>query len=185
MPIPMKITGRTSTLTHAFITSIIPHIEPTEEQIAESLKILGMSIDDIRCAYCWDKSTEWDHLLPLVENKYPTGYISEIHNLVPACGKCNQSKGNKYWKEWIQSDAPLSPKSKKAPNLEDIINRLEKYEKWGNVNKIDFKELVGKELWNKHWENRKKIFGLMTESQILADKIKQVISENHYKRSSV
>ncbi|MBW8015115.1 MAG: HNH endonuclease [Planctomycetes bacterium] len=175
----MKITGRTSTLTHAFITSIIPHIEPTEDQIIESLEILGMSLSDIRCAYCWDKPTEWDHLLPLVENKFPTGYISEIHNLVPACGKCNQSKGNKYWKKWILSDAPLSPKSKKVSGIEGIISRLDKYEEWGSVTRINLEELVGQELWNNHWNNREKLFELMAESQILADKIKQIISKNH------
>jgi endonuclease I len=47
-----------------------------------------------------------------VLKKKPTGYISEIHNLVPACGKCNQSKGNKEWRQWMLSDATLSPKTK-------------------------------------------------------------------------
>ena len=45
-----------------------------------------------------------DHLRPLVKDKEPTGYISEIHNLVPSCGKCNQSKGNKEWKAWMRRD---------------------------------------------------------------------------------
>jgi hypothetical protein len=34
------------------------------------------------------------NLFLLVEEKEPIGYISEIRNLVPVCGKCNQSKGN-------------------------------------------------------------------------------------------
>jgi len=38
----------------------------------------------LQCSYCGTPATEWDHLRPLVMNKKPTGYISEIHNLVPA-----------------------------------------------------------------------------------------------------
>ncbi|TET40105.1 MAG: HNH endonuclease, partial [Dehalococcoidia bacterium] len=82
-PKPMKITGRTSTITNSFVTSIIPSIEPTEEEIKECLEILGLDPNDLCCAYCGDKATEWDHLRPLVKDKKPTGYISEIRNLVP------------------------------------------------------------------------------------------------------
>lgn len=54
-----------------------------------------MKRETIQYAYCGEQYKEWDHLNSLVENKRPTGYILEIHNLVPACGGCNQSKGNK------------------------------------------------------------------------------------------
>jgi len=113
MPKPMKITGRSSSITNAFINSIIPVIPPTEEEVKEALSILGMSKERFECAYCGATASEWDHLRPLVMDKQPTGYISEIHNLVPSCGKCNQSKGNKDWRTWMLSDAKLSPKTKK------------------------------------------------------------------------
>jgi endonuclease I len=58
---------------------------------------------------------------PLVVDKKPTGYISEIQNLVPSCGKCNQSKGNKNWKLWITSEAKLSPASRGISNIENRI----------------------------------------------------------------
>src|SRR6478609_11845284 len=104
MPRPVAITGRTSSITNSFINSIIPVVVPTRDEVKCALKILGME-ERVDCAYCGDPYTEWDHLRPLVVDKRPTGYISEIHNLVPACGKCNQSKGNKSWKAWIQSTA--------------------------------------------------------------------------------
>jgi 5-methylcytosine-specific restriction endonuclease McrA len=160
-PIQMKITGRTSTMTHAFITSIISQIEPTDDQIRESLGILQMSPDNITCAYCGDFATEWGHLRPLVKDKKPTGFISEIHNLVPSCGKCNQSKGNKYWKDWINSKAKLSPKSRNTKNLDKLVERLEEYEKWSNAQAIDFEKVVDTALWNQHWSNRQKLFNLM------------------------
>ena len=37
MPTPVKITGRTSSITNAFVNGIIPVIEPTEEEIESAL----------------------------------------------------------------------------------------------------------------------------------------------------
>ena len=103
----MTVTGRSSSLTNAFINGIIPVIQPTEAEELEALRILGIDPVDIRCAYCGDKSTEWDHLRPIITNQEPTGYITEIANLVPSCGKCNQSKGKSSWRAWITSTARL------------------------------------------------------------------------------
>ena len=126
MPVPMKITGRSSSITNAFVNSIIPIMHPSENDIKDSLELLGMTVETIECIYCGSKYTEWDHLRPLVLNKKPTGYISEIQNLVPSCGKCNQSKGNKEWLLWINSSAKLSPKSKQVSDLKSRIEKLKK-----------------------------------------------------------
>src|SRR5687768_4986894 len=106
MPTSMTITGRSSSITNAFVSAIIPVVFPTEAEVIEALAVLGMLPTDVRCAYCGDASSEWDHLRPLVVNQKPTGFISEIANLVPSCGKCNQSKGKKPWREWMCSSAP-------------------------------------------------------------------------------
>ena len=63
---PVKITGRTSTITNSFVNAIIPAVWPTEAEVSEALEVLGMSPDTISCAYCGDTKTEWDHLRPLV-----------------------------------------------------------------------------------------------------------------------
>lgn len=130
LPAAMTVTGRSSSLTNAFITAIIPVIEPTEAEELEALRILGMDPSDIRCAYCGDRSTEWDHLRPIITNQEPTGYITEIANLVPSCGKCNQSKGKSNWRAWITSGARLSPQTRAVPNLDARIARLDEYERW-------------------------------------------------------
>jgi NAD-dependent SIR2 family protein deacetylase len=176
MPTPVKITGRTSSITNAFVNGIIPCIVPTEEEISMVLEILGMA-DAIRCTYCGDNYSEWDHFRPLIHKKRPTGFISEIQNLVPACGKCNQSKGNSYWKEWIISEAKLSPKTRNIQNLDVIIYHLEKYEAWSKPTRVDFQEMVGKEIWEKHWENCENLHRMMHESQKLSDKIKITIAK--------
>jgi len=144
---------------------------PTNEQIRDALNILGMDHDSIQCSYCGDTHTEWGHLRPLVLDKKPTGYVSEIHNLVPACGKCNQSKGNKSWEAWILSTAKLSPKSRGILDLPDRIERLRKYEEWQESTKVDFETIVGSERWRTHWENWEKAQEILRESQILATEI--------------
>jgi hypothetical protein len=66
LPSPMNVTGRSSSITNAFINAIVLVIEPTEEEELEALKILHIDPQDIRCAYCGDKATEWDHFRPIV-----------------------------------------------------------------------------------------------------------------------
>lgn len=171
MPIPMKITGRSSSITNAFINSIIPVVVPSAEEVKQAFEILGMTPETFECAYCGGIASEWDHLRPLVKNKMPTGYISEIHNLVPSCGKCNQSKGNKEWKTWMVSTAALSPTTRGIQNVIERIKRLEAYENWRKPTQIDFEAKAGKDVWLQHWQNLERMQSLMRESQELATKI--------------
>ncbi len=184
MPTAMKITGRTSTITNAFVNSIIPIVEPSDEEVTEALEILGLDANDLKCAYCGSASTEWDHLRPLVDKKKPTGYISEIRNLVPACGKCNQSKGNKHWKKWIEGGAKLSPTTRRVPELDKKISRLEQYERWGGVNPISLKSLVDSALWDKHESNREHITRIMAQAQETANELKQRILDAYLAQQS-
>ncbi|MFZ7942793.1 HNH endonuclease [Neobacillus sp. 19] len=177
MPKQVNITARSSSITNSFVNGIIPYIYPTESEVIKVLKILELNADNLCCAYCGDKSTEWDHLRPIVKNKKPTGYISDIYNLVPACGKCNQSKGNKLWNEWIVSNAVLSPKTRGVADLEGKITRLSVYEKWGNVEPIDFENIIEAEIWEEHWSNCDRLHEDMKKDQELAAVIKQKIKD--------
>lgn len=172
MPKPVKITGRTSSITNSFVNSIIPVTEPSEEQIERALQILEIRPDDMTCAYCGDRSTEWDHLNPLVSNKQPTGFISEIANLVPACGKCNQSKGNKPWRDWMVSTAMLSPKTKGVADIDRRLALLAEYERVNHPQCIDFRSIVGDQEWDAYWLDRDKIFSAMKDAQVLAEDIR-------------
>lgn len=151
MPTIQTMVSRKSSITNAFVNSVIPAIMPPAQAVHEALAILGMSPKDVRCAYCGDRATEWDHLRPLVMNRRPTGFISEIANLVPACGKCNQSKGNKPWKEWMTSTAPLSPKGRGLADNEVRIAALERYETWRTPIVIDFQAILGNDEWERYW----------------------------------
>lgn len=172
LPSPGSIKGRSSSITAAFIQAIVPVVEPSDGEVIEALSILGMKPGACVCCYCGDPRTEWDHFRPLVTNQRPTGYITEIANLVPACGKCNQSKGSKPWREWITSSAQRSPKTRGVKDLEARIARLEQYEKWREPQKIDFEALVGEELYKEHWGNWKDLLSLMNKAQHVAEAVK-------------
>jgi len=178
MPKAVTINGRSSSLTNAFVNGIIPCIEPTHEEIEYALEILGQNDGNIVCVYCGDRATEWDHLNPLILKQKPTGYISEIKNLVPACGKCNQSKGNKYWKEWIRSKAVLSPFQRNVANLEEKIRTIERYQEIFIPVIIDFEKIVDHDLWSEHWMNHKSLLEILKNMQVLSNKIKEQIRKN-------
>lgn len=178
MPTPVRITGRSSSITNSFVNGVIPVVMPTEAEVREALEVLGM-LDRISCSYCGDTSTEWDHLRPLVSKQRPTGYISEIHNLVPACGKCNQSKGNKDWLTWMRSSAPLSPASRGVADIDDRIARLQEYERRAAPTHVDFEAAVGAELWARHWEHHRRLLELMRVADRDAQEIRTRVREAH------
>ncbi len=62
-------------------------------------KVTGTELREIRnsgpCTYCGEASTETDHIWPLSR-----GGPDSPENVVPACGRCNRSKGTKLLTEW-------------------------------------------------------------------------------------
>jgi 5-methylcytosine-specific restriction endonuclease McrA len=175
MPRPVKITGRTSSVTNAFVNGIIPTRQPTEQEVTEVLRMLELSADDLRCCYCGDRATEWDRLRPLIAAKRPTGYISEIANLVPACGKCNQSKSGADWRKWMLGPARLSPRTRGIPDLDARVERLERFVAWSKPTLFDFEAAVGKDLWARHWANWEKLHALMHECEKTAVELRTAI----------
>jgi hypothetical protein len=168
MPSGLTITGRTSSIRNVFVAAIIPVIQPLAAEVIKVLEILGLDPDDLRCAYCGDKATEWDHLRPLVKDGKPTGYPSAINNLVPACGKCNQSKGKSAWKLWMSSKATLSPASRGVSDLGVKIRRLEEYELWAKCQALNIEQLVDRSTWRRYYELQDEILRKMREAQDIA-----------------
>jgi hypothetical protein len=177
MPTPVKITGRTSTITNSFVNSIIPVFAPSVEEVHEVLKMLGMSPEDVRCAYCGERASEWDHLRPIVRGQRPTGFVSEIANLVPACGKCNQSKSGHDWRKWMEGSARLCPKVRGVPDLAERIARLEAFERWREPRRVDFEATAGTELWKQHWQNHASLLERMRQCQVIAEQIRVAVKQ--------
>ena len=178
MPNLVTIMGRSSSITNSFVNGIIPSIKPTDAEIKKALQVLEQKEDDVRCVYCGDKKTEWDHLHPLIIDKKPTGYITEIANLVPACGKCNQSKGNSDWKEWMLSDAEKSPKTRKIRDINKRIQLIENYEKNFKPQKVDLEKIAGSQLWKEYMDAYESIISQMKAAQMIMDEIKKKTSNS-------
>ena len=172
MPSPQTVKSRKTSITNAFVGAIIPVIRPTPAEIEEALGILAQDPSDVRCAYCGDRASEWDHLRPLVVNRRPTGYVSEIANLVPACGKCNQSKGNKPWRNWMYGTAKLSPAGRGLANIADRAARLEAYERWRSPTRVDFEAIVGTDAWEHYWSLCERVIQEMSECHQFAEIIR-------------
>jgi len=161
LKIPKKgrIMSRSSTLTNIFIASLMPYRKPTDKDFNKALKILRMSRENILCVYCGKTATEWDHLHPFVLDKKPTGYYTTIFNLVPSCGKCNQSKGNKNWENWMRK------KHAARKDLEARIKKIKSYEKRGKLKPLDVIKILG----NKEWEKYITILDDILEKMAYAD----------------
>jgi hypothetical protein len=101
-PRETKITGRSSTIRGAFIKAIIPvigrnHSEYNKEDYETGLihSFAHTQWRNSAPTVVKIKQTELDHFRAVVVEKNPSKFISDIYNLVPSCGVCNQSKGGK------------------------------------------------------------------------------------------
>jgi hypothetical protein len=175
MPSVQTMVSRKSSITNAFVSAIIPVIVPTHDEIEEALHILGMEPHDVRCAYCGDKASEWDHLRPLVLDRRPTGYVSEIANLVPSCGKCNQSKGNKPWRDWVVGSARLSPTGRGIEGVSARVARLEEFERWRKPTRVDFESVLGRDGWEHYWSLCEAVIEQLKQCQKVADDLRAKI----------
>ncbi|HZZ28900.1 MAG TPA: HNH endonuclease [Pirellulales bacterium] len=177
MPSVQSMVGRKSSITNAFVSAIIPLIPPSLDEIEYALAVLKMDPRDVRCAYCGNLCTEWDHLRPLVIKRRPTGYISEIANLVPACGKCNQSKGNKQWRDWMLSNAKHSPTGRKLADVTARSERLASFEKWRTPTRVDFEAIIGCDKWEQYWRLCEDVVAELHRSQEVADQLRILVLE--------
>jgi hypothetical protein len=177
LPSRGSIKGRSSSITAAFFQAITPVVIPSDAEVDEALGILGMSSSHCHCAYCGDVKTEWDHFRAIVDKQRPTGYITEIANLVPACGKCNQSKGSKGWKAWMLGPAARSPATRGVPDLELRVSRLDAFSRWREPSKLDYAGILGPEAWEAYMSHWKGLLAHLAAAQTEAAQIRQLIEK--------
>jgi hypothetical protein len=177
-----RITSRKTTLTGLFFVTLTPLVLPTDEEVDEALGILGMKAGQCVCAYCGGTKSEWDHFRPIVLKRRPTGYITEIANLVPSCGKCNQSKGNAHWRKWMLSPtAKHSPTSRKIPDINKRMSRLERFEAWRTPIQIDYETVFGPEKWAQHMKYLDDVLELLSQAESNAEHLRKLV-ESHLKK---
>ena len=115
-----KVTTRASTITNAFVSALAPYEPYDDERACAAMRDLGQNdLDRLRCVYCRDDATTWDHLINLVSNKKLNGYGHQLGNLVPCCSRCNSAKQGKNYEDFVNARVQLS-----GPEKAELIERL-------------------------------------------------------------
>ena len=172
----LKISSKTSTVTNAFVQAIIPSDEPSAAMRDKTLEVLGMNRGTMTCVYCGGVTSDWDHLRPLVRDGDPTGYFNEVRNLVPACGRCNQSKSGQEWRSWMTGTAKNSPASSNISGIDARIESLNRFVAWGDHAPIHLAKLADLQLWDDYWNQLKNIKQMMHNAQQTADQLRRNIA---------
>jgi hypothetical protein len=185
LPPPQTMVARKSTLTNAFVSALIPSFSATVEEVDEALTILALDPFDLRCCYCGGPWHTWDHLRPLVTRCKPTGFVTEIANLVPSCSPCNSSKGASAWKKWMFGKAKGSPLTRRIPDLELRAERLTAFENWRAPVKVDFEAILGLHDWTRYWSLHEAVVRDMYSAQEFANALRRRVEEALGQRNAV
>jgi hypothetical protein len=85
----------------------------------------------VHCIYCGDSlASRWDHLHPVSK-----GGDSSPGNLVPACGRCDDSKQDRTIAEWAASRSKHRPSAERVKAIE---SRLAEYRQAFTYSARDF-----------------------------------------------
>ena len=144
--------------------------------MAEALSLLGMDDTNLRCSYCGQPATDFDHFRPVVKGRRPTGFATDVRNMVPACGPCNQSKGGQYWRDWIMGKS-IGAQRTHDPWREDRILRLEQFEKWSAHSPLNIDAIVGRGRMLAYWQRLEQIKEEMQDAQAEADSIRALVQK--------
>lgn len=170
MPAKSKLSSRTSTISNSFAMSITPYINPTDEEVKNLYETLGISIG--QCAYCLRESGSVDHFRSLVKDGMPSGYVTDITNLVPCCTQCNSKKGGKDWYEWYTSNENIKRLKDEVglcdEQIQTRIEKLQAFEKNTKSYKIDFYDVLGDE-YNEYIRRKEELNKRLKEEQEFCD----------------
>jgi len=104
---PNTIMSRKSTFSNAFASAVAPYDDYTLEAANAAITGLGQDADaDLECVYCGKEAATWDHVFNRVLNGEFSGHGHRIRNLVPCCRSCNEKKGKKHWKDFLEQLEP-------------------------------------------------------------------------------
>jgi hypothetical protein len=177
LPAPMSVTGRSSSITNAFVNAIIPVIEPTEEEELEAPRILHIDPMNIRCAYCGDKYTEMGPPSPHHQQPGTDGIHYGDSKPGSELREMQSIEAQVLLAFLDERSARLSPKSRGIPDLPERVARLQRYEAWREPHKIDFAKVVGQEMWLRHRKNWRSVLDLLKESHELATEIRTIVAK--------
>ena len=158
---------RKSTFANAFASALAPYDEYTAAAVAEAMRDLEQHPDaDLQCVYCGEAAATWDHVFSRVIKGEFSGHGHRIRNLVPCCRTCNESKGRKPWRSFLETRNP--------PDKDDRIRRMEQFLGSTNAQPINREGVKGNadEELKRFLEIRSQVFDLLAEADHLAVNIR-------------
>jgi len=157
---------RKTTINAAFASAIAPTDEYDPTRLREAVSVLGQNPDeDLECVYCAEKAATWDHIKSRVKDGASSGAGHRLGNLLPSCRTCNEKKGQKNWREFLDS-LPMSPDARRARE-ERISDFIEKYA-------VDEPPSKRTELHEKYDRLRHHIHELMQQADEVAKQIREL-----------
>lgn len=188
MPSKANLRARTSSISNAFVQSITPYIKPTDDEVKNML--VELEIEENQCAYCMAKvkQVQMDHLHPLVHNKMPSGHITHISNLVPSCGSCNGSKGNKEFLEWYDDEKTIEYLHQAGLTDEQIHHRRElivNYSKHSICYGEGYKDILTPEEIQEYKTRRDTINSMLQEEHKWCEQIKEKLEAKIIDKNSI
>jgi hypothetical protein len=164
-----KITSRSSTINGVFAQAIAPRDDYDLGRITVALQFLGQDIDtDLRCVFCNDAATTWDHLTGMVKDGELRGFGHQIGNLAPCCGSCNSAKGSKSIKDFIDSFERIKF------DRRELIDLLTRYQNTF-ASEIELTLLDDSEDYRNYIMLRDQIIELMKKADALAGNIRPLL----------
>ena len=168
---PSTVMGRKSTFANAFASALAPHDEYVPAVVEEAMLDLGQDPDgELQCVYCGAEAATWDHVFNRVVKGDFSGYGHQIRNLVPCCRTCNERKGQKPWRDFLETRDP--------PDKEERIRLMEQFLAKKDAQPVDtaaMSQLAGDEL-GRFLEIRSQVFDLLAEADRLAAIIREKVS---------
>jgi len=126
------------------------------------------------CAFCGaPQAPRNDHLVPVIQ----CGDFIR-HNVVPACQKCDDSKGQKEYHEWMRSaDSPSSLK-RRGLTEKEVERRIQRIEKW----QAGYKSKTEEQLFGKSYGRYREILQRM---DALCAEAKQLVNNIRYESDPI
>ena len=124
-----------------------------------------------------------EHFRPLVEKGQPTGYGSDIYNLVPSCSSCNVRKGNMTWQDWMQNEhnPGVSDEKEHAKRFSTLLE----FDSWGKDETafVNYEKLIGSKKWKEYQEGYAEIIKYIEKIHPIQKEIKALVNKtyNHKK----
>ena len=146
-PASDKIDSRITTVARSMASTIVPRIPCSPEEEEKMAGIFGMDPAHPLCVYCGRPASHLDHLHPLIEKGFLSGYCSDPGNLVPCCPECNSKKGSSDWEDYMRNNEGITNQD---GCMEERMRRLKDFTVKMPARKIDYDRIPGfREMWDR------------------------------------